>query len=281
MIIDGKSIAAQIRAQLKQDVTQLRQQHGIEVGLGALLDGNYAPSKIYVGMKEKACRQVGIHSKVVEIESNRDMVLQTIAAFNQDPAIHGILVQLPLPQPLNSDAVIAAVTPEKDADGLHPLNLGRLFAGTPQVVPCTPAGIMAMLDEVGCDPTGKEAVVVGRSNIVGKPVAQLLLMRHATVTLCHSRTAKLKEHVQRADILVAALGKAHFIRGDWVKPGAVVIDVGINRLADGSLVGDVEFAAAERRASHITPVPGGVGPMTVAMLLKNTVTLAKRQNGLL
>ncbi|MEE8423525.1 MAG: bifunctional 5,10-methylenetetrahydrofolate dehydrogenase/5,10-methenyltetrahydrofolate cyclohydrolase, partial [Thermodesulfobacteriota bacterium] len=201
----------------------------------------------------------------------------TIDDLNKDPRVHGILIQLPLPDSLDTEAILEAVSPAKDVDGFHPFNMGLLLAGKPSFVPCTPYGIMTLLDTIGVDPEGKEAVILGRSNIVGKPTALLLLHRHATITLCHSKTRDLAEKVSGADILIAAIGRPEMIKGDWIKEGAVVIDVGINRIEDGKLVGDVDFDGASKRASFITPVPGGVGPMTIAMLLQNTLTAARRQ----
>jgi len=204
-------------------------------------------------------------------------LLNLIEQLNADERVHGILVQLPLPAHIDTDKVLEAISPDKDADGFHPFNVGRLATGKPTFQPCTPYGVMVMLDEIGCDLQGKEVVVVGRSNIVGKPVALMCLARHATVTICHSRTKNLPEVVRRADVVIAAVGKAEMVKGDWIKPGAVVIDVGINRVGEKRLVGDVEFAAASERASAITPVPGGVGPMTIAMLLQNTLESAERK----
>jgi len=204
-------------------------------------------------------------------------LLNLIEQLNADERVHGILVQLPLPAHIDTDKVLEAISPDKDADGFHPFNVGRLATGKPTFQPCTPYGVMVMLDEIGCDLQGKEVVVVGRSNIVGKPVALMCLARHATVTICHSRTKNLPEVVRRADVVIAAVGKAEMVKGDWIKPGAVVIDVGINRVGEKKLVGDVEYAAASERASAITPVPGGVGPMTIAMLLQNTLESAERK----
>ncbi|MGH7831349.1 MAG: bifunctional 5,10-methylenetetrahydrofolate dehydrogenase/5,10-methenyltetrahydrofolate cyclohydrolase, partial [Candidatus Binatia bacterium] len=227
--------------------------------------------------KGKACNEAGIRSEehLLPASASEKEILSLIQRLNRDKDIHGILVQLPLPPHIKAEKILAAVSPQKDIDGFHPVNQGLLLLGGEGFKPCTPMGIMKLLDSVGCDPKGKNAVVVGRSNIVGKPVALMLLARHATVTVCHSRTAHLREEVGRADILVVAIGKAGLVRGDWIKRGAVVIDVGINRLPNGKLAGDVEFDGAKERASWITPVPGGVGPMTICMLLFNTLRAAK------
>jgi methylenetetrahydrofolate dehydrogenase (NADP+)/methenyltetrahydrofolate cyclohydrolase len=246
--------------------------------LATVLVGDDPASALYVGNKERTCREVGMESFGQRLAAGtaQEQVLGLVRELGQDPRVHGILVQLPLPAGLDAQAVIEAIPPEKDVDGLHPVSQGRLLAGRPGLRPCTPLGAMRLLDEVGVQLRGARAVVVGRSVLVGKPVALLLLERHATVTMCHSRTADLPGEIGRADVLVAAAGQAELVRGAWIKPGAVVIDVGINRGSDGKLRGDVEFAPAAERAAHITPVPGGVGPMTVAMLLANTVTAAER-----
>jgi methylenetetrahydrofolate dehydrogenase (NADP+) / methenyltetrahydrofolate cyclohydrolase len=278
MIIDGKQIAAKVRAEVAQAVKELRGR-GVEPGLTVVRVGDDPASAIYVRGKRKDCEEVGIRSDEHHLPTTTSQpeLMALIARLNADPKVHGILVQLPLPKGLDERAVLDAISPAKDADGFHPFNVGALsigISGTPR--PCTPAGVMRMLDEAGVDPKGKRALVVGRSNIVGKPMAIMLLERHATVTVAHSRTADLAAEVARADVLVAAIGKAELVKGAWVKEGAVVIDVGMNRLDDGKLVGDVEYAAAAKRASAITPVPGGVGPMTRAMLLVNTIDLARR-----
>jgi methylenetetrahydrofolate dehydrogenase (NADP+)/methenyltetrahydrofolate cyclohydrolase len=276
-IIDGKAVAREIQAEIKEEVDGLKRRWGMVPGLGVVLVGDDPASHLYVKNKEKACKEVGIRSEehlLPASVSERD-ILSLIQKLNRDEKIHGILVQLPLPAHVRAERVLNAVAPQKDIDGFHPVNQGLLLAGGEGFRPCTPMGIMKLLDSVGCDPKGKNATVVGRSNIVGKPVAIMLLERHATVTICHSRTAQLKDEVGRADIVVAAIGKAAMIRGDWIKPGAVVIDVGINRLPSGKLAGDVEFETAKERASYITPVPGGVGPMTICMLLFNTLRAAK------
>jgi methylenetetrahydrofolate dehydrogenase (NADP+) / methenyltetrahydrofolate cyclohydrolase len=275
--IDGKAVAAAVRGEVRERVARLAER-GTIPGLATILVGDDAASQVYVGSKERACREVGIESfghRLPASTSQQDL-LQLVGALGRDPRVHGILVQLPLPDGLDAQAVIEALPPVKDVDGLHPVSQGRLMAGQPGLRPCTPLGVMRLLDEVGVRLRGARAVVVGRSVLVGKPVSVLLLERHATVTMCHSRTADLAGEVGRADVLVAAAGREGLIRGEWVRPGAVVIDVGINRGPDGKVRGDVEFGPAVERASHITPVPGGVGPMTVAMLLANTVTAAER-----
>ncbi len=278
MLIDGKQIAAKVRAEVAQGVNALAAK-GIRTGLTVVRVGDDPASAIYVRGKRKDCEEVGIRSDEHHLPATtaQHELMALIARLNADPGVHGILVQLPLPKGLDERAVLDAIDPRKDADGFHPFNVGALSIGIPGTPrPCTPAGVLRMLDEVRVDPKGKRALVVGRSNIVGKPMAMMLLERHATVTVAHSRTADLAAEVGRADILVAAIGKAELVKGAWVKEGATVIDVGMNRLADGRLVGDVEYAAAAKRAAAITPVPGGVGPMTRAMLLVNTVELARR-----
>ncbi len=276
-IIDGKAIAAKIRGEISNDVKTLAGQ-GIQPGLAVVLVGEDPASKVYVSMKEKACQAVGIFSDEHKLpaETSEAELLALIDKLNHDPRIHGILVQLPLPKQIDTEKVLEAISPSKDADGFHPYNVGRLMIGKPLFQPCTPYGVMIMLKETGIDLKGKEVVVVGRSNIVGKPVALMCLQQHATVTICHSRTRDLAAKVGQADILIAAVGVPEMIKGAWIKPGAVVIDVGVNRVGDKKLVGDVEYAAACERASAITPVPGGVGPMTITMLLYNTVESAKR-----
>ncbi len=276
-LIDGKAVAARVRAEVRAEVERLKAERGIVPGLAVVRVGEDPASKIYVTGKKKAAEEVGFNSWEHHPDERitQDELLALVARLNEDPAVHGILVQLPLPKHIDPDVIIAAVRPEKDADGFHPVNAGNLLLGRPATRACTPYGVLRLLEEVGCDPAGKRAVVVGRSNIVGKPMAVMLLQRNATVTICHSKS-DLQAEVPRADILVVAVGVAELIKGEWVKPGAVVIDVGMNRKADGKLVGDVEFARAAERASHITPVPGGVGPMTIAMLLRNTLDAALR-----
>lgn len=278
MIIDGKQIAAKVKSEVAESARALRAQ-GLTPGLTVVRVGEDPASAIYVRGKRKDCEEVGIHSVEHHLPATTTQaeLLALVARLNADPTVHGILVQLPLPKHVDERAILDAISPAKDADGFHPFNVGALSIGLPGVPrPCTPAGVMRMLAEAGVDPKGKRALVVGRSNIVGKPMAMMLLEKHATVTIAHSRTADLAAEVGRAEILVAAIGKAELVRGEWVREGAVVIDVGMNRLDDGKLVGDVEYAAAARRASAITPVPGGVGPMTRAMLLVNTIELARR-----
>lgn len=277
-IIDGKAIAQQIRGQLRDEVQALRSSDALVPGLAVVLVGENAASQVYVRMKKQACADVGMLSFSHELphDTSEKALLALIHALNHDDAVHGILVQLPLPVHIREQRVLEAIIPEKDVDGFHPCNVGLLAVGAPRFRPCTPWGCMALLKVSGVDLVGKRAVVVGRSNIVGKPVALMLLAEHATVTLCHSRTAHLPEVVASADILVAAVGRAEMIRGSWLKPGVVVIDVGMNRRADGRLCGDVAFSEALPIASAITPVPGGVGPMTITMLLKNTLEGAKQ-----
>ncbi|WP_342381437.1 bifunctional methylenetetrahydrofolate dehydrogenase/methenyltetrahydrofolate cyclohydrolase FolD [Myxococcus stipitatus] len=276
-LIDGKAVAARVRAEVKSEVSRLQAERGLIPGLAVVRVGDDPASQVYVAGKKKAAEEVGFRSWEHHRDSSisQDELLALVHRLNQDPAVHGILVQLPLPRHLDADAILSAVRPEKDVDGFHPLNAGSLLLGRPATRACTPLGVMRLLEEVGCEPAGKNAVVVGRSNIVGKPMALMLLQRHATVTLCHSKS-DLPAEVSRADILVVAVGVRELIKGAWVKPGAVVIDVGMNRREDGKLVGDVEFAAAAERASFITPVPGGVGPMTIAMLIRNTLEAALR-----
>ena len=275
--IDGKAVAAVVRAEVRERVVRLAAR-GIVPGLAAVLVGDDPASLVYVGNKEKACEQVGIRSlrHRLPASTSETELVALVRRLGHDADVHGILVQLPLPAPLRAQVVIEALAPEKDVDGLHPVNQGRLLAGLPGLRPCTPLGVLRLLDTTGVALAGARAVVVGRSVLVGKPVAFLLLERHATVTLCHSRTADLAGEVGRADVVIAATGQPALVRGEWIRPGAVVIDVGINRGADGRLCGDVEFEPACARAASITPVPGGVGPMTVAMLLANTVTAAEQ-----
>lgn len=276
-LIDGKAIAAKIRGEITTEVADLKAK-GITPGLAVVLVGEDPASKVYVSMKEKACQAVGIFSDEHKLpaETTEAELLDLIDRLNCDLRIHGILVQLPLPKQINTERVLEAISPHKDVDGFHPYNVGRLVVGKPVFQPCTPYGVMVMLKETGVDLKGKEVVVVGRSNIVGKPVALMCLAQHATVTICHSRTKDLASKVGQADVVIAAVGVPEMIKGAWIKPGAVVIDVGVNRVGEKKLVGDVEFAAAADRASAITPVPGGVGPMTITMLLQNTVESARR-----
>ena len=276
-IIDGKQIAQQLRTGWKLRADRLNAL-GVAPGLAVVMVGDNPASQIYVRNKIRACREIGIRSEEHSLAADSPLatVLALIDRLNADAGVHGILVQLPLPPQLAPQAVIERIATEKDVDGLHPGNLGRLLAGHPRFLPCTPAGIMEMLKTTGLNLAGKEAVVVGRSNIVGKPVALLLLQAGATVTLCHSQTRDLAQHTRRADVLVCAIGKARAIGGEMVKAGAAVIDVGINRSPEGKLIGDVDYGAALQRAGWITPVPGGVGPMTIAMLMGNAILSAER-----
>jgi methylenetetrahydrofolate dehydrogenase (NADP+)/methenyltetrahydrofolate cyclohydrolase len=274
--IDGKAVAAVVRGEVRTRVSRLAER-GLTVGLATVLVGDDSASQVYVGMKQKACAEVGIRSIGHRLPATvgQGELEGLVRELGRNPDVHGILVQLPLPKGLSADAVIDAIEPAKDADGLTPVNQGRLLAGQPGLRPCTPIGVMRLLDATGVELKGARAVVVGRSRLVGKPMGLLLLEKHATVTYCHSRTRDLGAEIGRADVVIAAAGQAGLVRGEWIAPGAVVIDVGTNRGADGKLCGDVDFAVARERARAITPVPGGVGPMTVAMLLANTVTAAE------
>lgn len=277
-IIDGKARAKAIREEIKTEVKALKKDEGITPKLAVILVGENPASEAYVRGKEKACTEVGIESPLYRFptEIKEEEILKLIEKLNADPTVHGILLQLPLPKGLDAIKLLAAILPEKDVDGLHPYNMGKLFKGEdPLFVPCTPQGIMDLLLSTGAEIKGKKAVVIGRSNLVGKPIAMLLLFAHATLTMCHTRTKNLKAETLAADILVAAAGKPRMITKGMIKPGAIVIDVGISRTKEG-LCGDVDFDGAKDVASYITPVPGGVGPMTVAMLLRNTVAAAKR-----
>ena len=282
MILDGKVVSEKVLDEVRAGVSRLQSGRGITPMLAVVLIGDFAPSKIYVANKKKAAESVGIASQdhVHPAGLTQDTLVALLRAISADPAVHGILLQLPLPAGFDEDAAIRAIAPDKDADGLHPANLGQLLAGAPTVVPCTPAGCMEILDHYGADLKGAEAVVIGRSRLVGRPLAQLLLMRHATVTMCHTRTRDVAAHTRRADIVCVAAGHINTLTGDMVKDGAWVIDVGINRLPNGKVVGDVDFESVSKRAHAITPVPGGVGRMTVAMLLKNTLALAERSAAL-
>jgi methylenetetrahydrofolate dehydrogenase (NADP+)/methenyltetrahydrofolate cyclohydrolase len=277
-VIDGTTAARAVRAQVQEEVAAFRRQFGTPPGLATVLVGDNPASASYVRSKRKMCAELGIYSEgpMLPAETTQAELLNLVETLNRRADIHGILVQLPLPAPLDAEAIIDAVHPDKDVDGLHPINQARLFAGRLGLRPCTPLGIMHLIDGTGVQLRGAHAVVAGRSNLVGKPVAFMLLERHATLTICHSRTRDLGAEIGRADVVVAAIGRAQMIRGEWIRPGSVVIDVGINRV-DGRLVGDVEYASAQERAAFITPVPGGVGPMTVAMLMRNTLEAARRQ----
>ncbi len=281
-IIDGKQIAKEVRAEIAAECAELKKK-GIVPGLAVVIVGTDPASQVYVRNKKKACEEVGFRSEVFELpeETTEEELLALVKKLNEDVNIHGILVQLPLPEHLDDEVIIANIDPKKDVDAFHPSNVGKIMIGNYDFLPCTPAGVMVLLEKSGIDVSGKECVVVGRSNIVGKPQAMLLLHANGTVTICHSRTKDLAEVTRRADILVVAIGKADFITGDMVKDGAVVIDVGMNRKADGKLTGDVDFATVEPKASYITPVPGGVGPMTITMLLRNTLTSAKKHAGII
>jgi methylenetetrahydrofolate dehydrogenase (NADP+) / methenyltetrahydrofolate cyclohydrolase len=274
-IIDGKAVAAALRTRLAGQIATL----GFRPGLAVVLVGDDPASAVYVRSKDRAANQAGIAVRTIQLPQNtaEAVLLAEIARLNDDPAVDGILVQLPLPPQISTQAVLEAVDPAKNVDGFHPLNVGRLASGTPYLVPCTPLGIMRLLEAAGVALTGARALVLGRSAIVGRPLAALLLGAHATVTIAHSRTRDLPAECRRADVLVAGAGKPELVRGDWVGEGAVVIDVGVNRLADGSLVGDVAFAECAQVAGAITPVPGGVGPMTIACLLENTLSAALRR----
>ena len=277
-LIDGKALAAKLQGELAEKTARLKEETGVVPGLVVILVGENPASQVYVRNKERSAIAAGFRSKVVRLPETiqENELLELIEQYNQDPLWHGILVQLPLPKHINDEAVLLTIDPAKDVDGFHPLNMGRLWAGNPVMVPSTPAGIMEMFKAYGIELEGKRAVVIGRSNIVGKPMAQLLLAKNATVTLTHSRTHHLAKIAKTADILVVAIGRAKFVTADFVKEGAVVIDVGMNRDEDGKLCGDVDFDAVAPIASHLTPVPGGVGPMTVTMLMEQTYEAAVR-----
>ena len=278
-IISGKEVALKVRERIKNEVEELFAKTGKRPGLAVIIVGEDPASQVYVRNKAKGCEEVGFHSEVYRLPEQTEMseLLALIDKLNNDENIHGILCQLPLPKHLDETEVILAIDPNKDVDAFHPVNTGKIMIGNYSFLPCTPAGVMELIASTGVDISGKECVVVGRSNIVGKPQAMLLLQKNGTVTICHSRTKNLAETTKRADILVVAVGRANFITGDMIKEGAIVVDVGINRMDDGKLVGDVHFESAEKVASYITPVPGGVGPMTITMLLQNTLTAAKQQ----
>ncbi len=278
-IIDGKKISAQIRAEIAEEVKAMKAE-GIAPGLAVIIVGENPASQVYVRNKGKACEEVGIYSEIIEMPeaTTEETLLAKIGELNKRPEISGILVQLPLPKHINEASVIAAISPDKDVDAFSEANVGKIMIGNHRFLPCTPAGVMELIQRSGIEIAGKSAVVIGRSNIVGKPQAMLLLHANATVTICHSRTKNLAEVCRTADILVVAIGKADFVTADMVKPGAVVIDVGMNRKADGKLTGDVDYAGVSEVAGYITPVPGGVGPMTITMLLKNTLTAAREQH---
>lgn len=276
-VINGLEVAGKLRTEMKERVLELKAR-GIEPHLSVILIGEDPASQSYVSGKEKAATEIGISSEVIRMaeETTEQQLLKRIAQLNESTHVHGILVQLPLPNHINEQNVIEAIDPAKDVDGFHPVNVGKMMLGQDTFLPCTPHGILKMLQSKNIDLEGKHAVIIGRSNIVGKPMGQLLLNEHATVTYCHSRTSDLKSITKLADILIVAVGRAHFVDASYIKEGAAVIDVGVNRIEDGSLTGDVDFASAKEVASYITPVPRGVGPMTITMLLENTIKAAKR-----
>ena len=280
-LIDGNALSRQLRTEVAARTAALKDR-GISPGLAVVLVGDNPASQVYVRNKVKACEDVGFHSVLEKYDASmtEEQLLARVQALNNDPSIHGILVQLPLPKHFDEEKVLEAISVEKDVDGFHAENVGALSQGAPRFIPCTPYGVMKMFEKGNVDLTGQEAVVIGRSNIVGKPMAMLLINAGATVTVCHSRTRDLNFHTRRADIVVAAVGKPKFVKGDMIKPGAVVIDVGINRLPDGKLCGDVDFDDCLKVAGQITPVPGGVGPMTITMLLANTIEAAERKAGI-
>ncbi len=284
-LIKGSEISKQIREELKQEITHLKATHNLMPGLATILVGDDEASKVYVGQKEKTCKELGIYSERIDLPGNTTEadLLALIERLNKDSRIHGILVQLPLPKHINETNVLYAIDPKKDVDGFHPVNVGKLMLGEPDFIPCTPHGIQQLLIRAGVDTNGAEVVVVGRSNIVGKPIANMMLQKkkgaNATVTICHTGTKEIAAHTRRADILIVAAGKPKTITADMVKDGVVVIDVGVNRLPTG-LVGDVDFEAVKEKAKAITPVPGGVGPMTISMLMYNTVQAAKLKAGI-
>lgn len=281
-IIDGKAVSAAVKQEVADEAARLKDEKGLKVGLAVVIVGNDSASRVYVNNKKKACEAVGFKSFEYALDENttQEQLLDLVNVLNRDDRVNGILVQLPLPKHIDEKAVINAISPEKDVDAFHPENVGKIMIGEYSFLPCTPAGVMRLIESTGVDISGKKCVVVGRSNIVGKPQAMLLLQKNGTVTICHSRTQNLKEECRAADILVVAIGKAKFVTGDMIKEGAVVIDVGMDRDENGKLCGDVDFESAEKVAGYITPVPGGVGPMTIAMLMKNTLTAAKQQAGL-
>ena len=281
-IIDGKAISAKVKAEVREEADALKAK-GIPIGLAVVIVGNNPASRVYVNNKKKACAEVGFESCEYALpeETTQEELLALVDKLNNDDKVNGILVQLPLPSQIDEKAVINAIRPEKDVDAFHPVNVGKIMIGDFAFLPCTPAGVMELIKSTGVDISGRECVVIGRSNIVGKPMAMLLLHKNGTVTICHSKTKNLSEVCRRADILVAAVGRANFVTADMIKEGAVVIDVGMNRLENGKLCGDVNYAECFEKAGYITPVPGGVGPMTIAMLMRNTLTSAKIRAGLM
>lgn len=280
-IISGKIVSEQVKNRVKAEAEKLKKQ-GVNIGLAVVIVGNDPASRVYVNSKKKACEYVGFNSYEYALDENitQQELLDLVEVLNNDRKVNGILVQLPLPKHIDENAIINAISPEKDVDAFHPFNVGKIMIGDFAFLPCTPAGVMELIDSTGVEIAGKSCVVIGRSNIVGKPMAMLLLHRSGTVTICHSKTQNLKEICKNADILVASVGKPNFVTADMVKEGAVVIDVGINRLENGKLCGDVKFDEVSEKAGWITPVPGGVGPMTIAMLMQNTLTAGKLQNNL-
>ena len=278
--MDGKMVSAKVRGSILEEVNKLKEQ-GVRPGLAVIIVGEDPASQVYVRNKERACEECGFYSEKYALpeETTQEQLLELIEELNHNPRIDGILCQLPVPKHIDDQAIIDAISPEKDVDAFHPVNVGKIMVGNFDFLPCTPAGVMQLLEEYGIDPQGKNCVVIGRSNIVGKPMSMLLLHKHGTVTICHSRTKNLKEICAQADILVAAVGKADFVTADMVKEGATVIDVGINR-KDGRLCGDVCFDEVNEKAAYLTPVPGGVGPMTITMLMKNTLKAAKLHHGI-
>jgi len=281
ILMDGKEVSKKIRAEIRAEVDAFKAETGVTPGLAVVIIGEDPASRVYVNNKKKRAGHCHMYSREYALpeETTQEELLKLIDELNNDPDIHGILVQHPMPKHIDENVIFRSISPAKDVDAFHPENVGRIMLGDFDFLPCTPAGVMAMLDEYGIDPKGKECVIVGRSNIVGKPQSMLLLHRHGTVTVCHSRTADLAEVTRRADILVVAIGKPKFVTADMVKDGAVVIDVGVNPDGNGGLCGDVDFDEIVKKASYITPVPGGVGPMTITMLMKNTLTAAKRSVG--
>ena len=281
-IIDGKAVSAAVKERVKNQIEELKEKNGVQAGLAVVLVGEDPASKVYVRNKKLACEATGIRSFEYYLpeETTQQQLLDLIDTLNKDKAVNGILVQMPLPKHIDEMTITCAIDPLKDVDAFHPENVGRIMMGIPEFLPCTPAGVMELIKSVGIEVSGKNCVVIGRSNIVGKPQAMLLLKENGTVTICHSRTKNLSEVTKQADILVVAIGKAKFVTADMVKPGAVVIDVGMDRDENGKLCGDVDFNAVKGIAGYITPVPGGVGPMTIAMLMTNTLTAAKIQNNI-
>ena len=278
-IIDGKETAKQIRKEIRVQVAEFTEKHGYSPKLSVILVGNDPASEIYVRNKESACKKVNMDAETIKLpeETTTEELLTLIDRLNKDEKVSGILVQLPVPPRIDTAKVLEAISPMKDVDGFHPLNGGHLFKDRALLEPCTPSGVIELLRRYEIPMKGADAVIVGRSNLVGKPLSIMMERENATVTLCHSKTKNIEEHIRRADIVVAAIGKPRFIKGDWIREGAAVIDVGINRLEDGTVCGDVEFEEAEKKAAFITPVPGGVGPMTIAMLIKNTILAAEAQ----